>query len=167
MHNAYAMPTDFAYTQCLPAMHTHLCLPTLPTHLCPPTLPTHLCLPTYAYPHCLPSYAYPQCLPTYAYSQCLPTYAYPQYLPTYAYPQYLPTYAYSLMPTHAYAYPRRRRVVPKARNNLVNNIKQDGFFKVRLECPKMERLETAQIGRNYFVSSQNRTAVFYMYQKGR
>jgi hypothetical protein len=119
MHNAYAMPTDFAYTQCLPAMHTHLCLPTLPTHLCPPTLPTHLCLPTYAYPHCLPSYAYPQCLPTYAYSQCLPTYAYPQYLPTYAYPQYLPTYAYSLMPTHAYAYPRRRHVVPKARNNLV------------------------------------------------
>jgi hypothetical protein len=49
----------------------------------------------------------------------------------------------------------------------INNIKQDGFFKVRLECPKMERLETAQIGRNYFVSSQNRTAVFYMHQKGR
>jgi hypothetical protein len=44
---------------------------------------------------------------------------------------------------------------------IINNIKQDGFFKVRLECPKMERLETAQIGRNYFVSSQNRTAVFY------
>jgi hypothetical protein len=52
-------------------------------------------------------------------------------------------------------------------SKLINNIKQDGFFKVRLECPKMERLETAQIGRNYFVSSQNRTAVFYMHQKGR
>jgi hypothetical protein len=51
-----------------------------------------------------------------------------QYLHTYAYPQYLPTYAYPLMPTylclltyaytqcsyHAYAYPHRRCVVPKA-----------------------------------------------------
>jgi hypothetical protein len=44
------------------------------------------------------------------------------------YPLCFTHYAYPLMPTHAYAYPHCRRVVPKARNNLVNNIKQDGFF---------------------------------------
>ena len=53
-------------------------------------------------------------------------------LPTTYYPLCLPTmpthYAYPLMPTHAYAYPRRRRVVPKAREHLVNNIMEDGVW---------------------------------------
>jgi hypothetical protein len=33
------------------------------------------------------------------------------------------------MPTHAYAYPRRRRVVPKAQNNLVLNLKHNALGK--------------------------------------
>ena len=89
-------------------------------------MPTH-----YTYPLCLPTmpthYTYPLCLPT------MPThYAYPLYLPT------MPThYTYPLMPTHAYAYPRRRRVVPKAREHLVNNIMEGGLGKARLERPGM------------------------------
>ena len=45
---------------------------------------------------------------------------------------------YTLMPTHAYAYPRRRRIVPKAREHLVNILMEDGFFMVRLKRPNME-----------------------------
>ena len=100
MHNAYGIPTDFSYTQWLSATPTHLCLPTTPTHLCLPTTPTHLCLSTIVPTHLI-------------------------YLLTYTYPHYLPNDAYPLMPTHAYAYPRRRRVVPKAREHLVIIVMED------------------------------------------
>ena len=45
---------------------------------------------------------------------------------------------YMLMPTHAYAYPHHRRVVPKAQEHLVNILMEDGFFMVRLKRPNME-----------------------------
>jgi hypothetical protein len=70
----------------------------------------------------------------------LPTMPTPYALPTMPTPYALPT-----MPTHAYAYPRRRRVVPKARNNLVNNIKQDAFFMVSLEWPNLANLKSEYI----------------------
>jgi hypothetical protein len=75
------------------------------------------------------------------------------------------------MPTHAYAYPRRRRVVPKARNNLVNDIKHDAFFMVSLEWPNLANLKSENILAYYpnrleilcklTKLSQKRTAVFY------
>ena len=41
------------------------------------------------------------------------------------------------MPTHAYAYPRRRRVVPKAREHLVTLLNDNGFEKGKNDISKV------------------------------
>jgi hypothetical protein len=113
-----------------------------------------LCLARYAYALRLARYAYVLRLARYAYALCMAHYAYALRMAHYAYALCLHTmlyplcfthYAYPLMPTHAYAYPRHRRVVPKARNNLVNNIKQDTFFMVSLEWPNLANLKSEYI----------------------
>jgi hypothetical protein len=149
-----------------------LLLHTLLPHACSYTLCSHMLAPTHYAPACLLLHA--MLLHACSYMLCSRTLAPTCYAPAclllHAMLPHACSYtlcSHMLAPTKLMPTPCRRRGVPKARKNLVNNIKQDGFFKVRLECPKMERLETAQIGRNYFVSSQNRTAVFYMHQKGR
>jgi hypothetical protein len=122
----YAYP-QYQLTYAYPLMPIHLCLPTIPTHLCLPTMPIHLCLPTIPTHLCLPTIPIHLCLPTIPTHLCLPT------IPTHL---CLPM----LMPT-----PHRRRSVPKARKNLVNNIKQDAFFMVSLEWPNLANLKSEYI----------------------